>query len=68
MDEGLLRISRNMTSNKPLLLLPVTCLVLATCSILASAYLPHPEAQRLCRLRTGLGDRDIVRYNTRNEE
>lgn len=34
---------------------------------LAQAYLPKPEAMRLCRIRSGLVDSDLSEYKTRNE-
>jgi len=43
-------------------LLALVCVIGQT-----SAYLPAPEAKRLCRLRTGLVDSDIEQYKTRNE-
>lgn len=42
--------------------------VLVAISQVAQAYLPHPEALRLCRLRTGLKDGDIKQHHTRNQK
>lgn len=50
--------------SKTTILLPL--LVVLNVSLSAWAYLPQPEAMRLCRERTGLRDGDIKQYHARN--